>query len=157
MKIGNNKRCPRCDFKMDKSLGVCPGCRLNFSKFNEATNEEGKHALKMGEKDRVIFRLGYPTDVKKWVMVLLCVFLGFTGAHYYYVGRKNMGLFFSLGFVVGILNAGLMLSYSSARVGFWWDIFSILVLAWGVVLLIWIIDIAKIVFNRFKIPVSREN
>ena len=154
MKMFENKRCPRCNYKMPKECGVCPSCRLNYDKFNSATNTQAKQAISQGEMDRVIFRKGVPIDVSKLKLFLLTLFLGFTGAHYYYVGRKKMGLFFSIFFIVGILNAAvqfLVLPHNDML-----EILTLASLIWGLVLMLWIIDIFKVIFNGFKIPVSRD-
>ena len=156
MKFKMYKNCPRCEIKMDANLVVCPNCQLNFNKFNEATNAEAKEALKHGEKENVLMRKGYPTDVNKVAFILLTIFLGFTGAHYYKVGRYKMGIFFSFFFLIGVANAVLSIYKSTVFSGNMGKIFYLLVLIWGVVLLIWVFDIYKVCFNKFKIPVSRR-
>ena len=149
-----NKRCPRCNFKVPSELAVCPKCQLNYQKFNLATNAEAKMAIRAGETDRVLYRKGYPSDVKKITLILLTIFLGFTGAHYYYVGRKGWGIFFSIFFVVGLINAFISVYFKTAPTGDLFQIFYLLVLVWGLVIFFWIIDIFKVCFNTFKIPVS---
>ena len=156
MRIGLYKRCPRCDMKLPRDLAVCPGCQLKFSKFEEATNKEAKVALKQGEEDRVIMRKGFPKDVNKIGFAFLTAFLGFTGAHHYRVGRWKMGLFYSIFFLIGVLNSTLMIMGIKLPVGGAWEIFSMLVIVWGIVLIMWITDFSKVCFNRYKIPVSRE-
>lgn len=149
-----NKRCPRCNFKVPKEVQICPQCQLKYQKFNSATNAEGKAALRAGEKDRVLYRASCPSDVSRVALIILTIFLGFTGAHYYYVGRVKMGLFFSTFFVVGVINAIINIVFKAAPTGELYQIFYLLVLVWGFVIFIWIIDIAKVCFNKFKIPVS---
>lgn len=135
---------------------MCPNCQLNFKKFYEATNMDAKQALREGRKEDVLMRKGYPADVKKWILILITIFGGFFGMHYYYVGRKKMGVFFTLAFLVGCANAVIANMVKTTLSGFGWEIFSVLVLVWGAVLFIWIIDIAKVLLNKFKIPVSRN-
>lgn len=154
MEILKNKRCPRCDKKQPKTSAVCPFCMLNFQKFESATNKEAKQALKQGENDRVLMRKGVPQDVNKFVLFLITLFAGFTGAHYYFVGRNKMGLFFTCFFIVGLVNAGLQFFVLPKNTLF--EILTFLTLVWGAVLLIWIVDIFKVCFNKFKIPVSRD-
>ena len=154
MKMFENKRCPRCDYKMPKETAVCPSCRLNFEKFNSATNAQAKEALSQGETDRVILRKGVPNDVNRLKLIIITIFLGFMGAHYYYVGRKKMGLFFTLFFVVGLINAALQY-FVIPRTDLT-EIIAFASLIWGIVLFLWIIDIFKVALNLFKVPVSRE-
>lgn len=141
---------------MAVELSSCPSCQLNFKKFYDATNSEAKQAMREGRKDEVLMRAGYPTDVKKWALILITIFFGFFGMHYYYVGRNKMGLFFTLAFFVGVANAIIGSMVSKTLSGFGWEIFYVLVLVWGAVIFMWIIDMAKVCFNRFKIPVSRN-
>jgi len=156
MKFNFRKKCPRCETKMAGSLAICPNCQLNFKKFYEATNQEAKQALREGRKDDVLMRKGCPSDVKKWKLILLAILGGWFGLHYYYVGRNKMGLFFTLAFLVGAANAVITTMVTKALTGFMWEIFSVLVLVWGAVIFMWIIDVAKVCLNNFKIPVSRE-
>lgn len=156
MSLFNNKRCPRCNARVPIESSVCSSCRLNFQKFNEATNKEAKKALKFGEKDRVLLRKGCPADVSRVKLTLLAVFLGFLGAHHYYVGRYKMGVFYSIFFVVGLVNAVLTKLIETTLSGNMYEIFTILVLVWGIVIFMWIIDLAKICLNKYKIPVSRN-
>ena len=152
----NNKHCPRCSTKMPKEAMVCPSCRLNYIKFNEATNKEAKVALSQGEKDRVLYRTGCPSDVKKWKLILMCVFLGYMGAHHYYVGRKYWGLFYTCFFMIGVINALVTMFFPQVINTDAFQVFYLLVLIWGIVIVMWLVDIFKICLNRYKIPVSRN-
>lgn len=157
MEIIKNKRCPRCDVKIPNALMRCPSCDLDFSKFEHASNGEAKEMIKNGESDQVLMRKGRPFDVPFLKLFLLTVFLGFTGAHYYYVGRYKMGIFYSIFCFVGVLNAILTSVFHLNMHGGLWEIFTILVLTWGAVILLWLIDIIKVCLNKFKIPVGRRS
>ena len=156
MNLFKNKRCPRCNTKMPVEIVSCPSCQLNFQKFESATNAEAKAAIQAGEKDRVLMRKNRPSDVSFVKLLLLTIFLGFTGAHYYYVGRYKMGAFFSIFFGVGIVNGIINSLLKTAPTGDLYQVFTLLVLVWGAVIALWIIDIAKVCLNKFKIPVSRN-
>lgn len=154
--IFKTKRCPRCNFKVDKDANVCPKCRLNYIKFNTATNTEAHEAMSVGEKDRVLLRKGCPSDIKKWKLLLLTIFLGFCGVHHFYVGRKGWGAFYFTFFIVGMINAILVWTFGNIT-STWYQLFYLLVGVWGVVVALWIFDIAKVATNRYKIPVSLKN
>ena len=156
MKLFRNKRCPRCNERIPVELVVCPCCKLNFQKFESATNAEAKAAINAGEKKRVLMRTGRPSDVKLVPLLLLTIFLGFTGAHYYYVGRYKTGAAFTAFFAVGLLNAILTMLVDINATSTIFQLFTLLVLGWGAVLILWVIDIAKVCMNKFKIPVGRE-
>ena len=156
MNLFKNKHCPRCNTKVPVEIVVCPNCQLNYQKFENATNSEAKQAIKMGEKERVLMRKGRPSDVNFASLLLITILLGFTGAHYYYVGRYKMGAFFTIFFAVGVANALINTLLKVTPTGDLYQIFIMLVLVWGVVAMLWIIDIAKVLLNKFKIPVSRK-
>ncbi len=149
-----NKRCPRCELKVPKEFVICPKCQLNFDKFSMATNSEAKEALAEGDNARVLMRKGCPADMKKWKLLLMTIFLGFTGAHLYYVGRRGRGIFYTVFFIVGIINGILTAIPGIKPTGDLYQVFYMLVLIWGLVVLMWIWDIFNVIFNKFKIPVS---
>lgn len=148
-----NKRCPRCNTKSAYTTVVCPSCQLNFQKFESATNADAKKMLKAGEKEHVLMKKGFTCDVKKHKVLLLAIFLGFVGAHHYYVGRTKIGLFYSLSLISYLLFYALFKFVSSSI--FMYDLYMLSMFVWGFVLFMWIIDIAKICVNHYKIPVSR--
>ncbi len=151
-----NKHCPRCNLKLSQETVVCPSCQLNFQKFNSATNLEGKKALRQGEKERVLYRKGCPTDVNKFALLALAIFLGYTGAHLYRVGRTGKGILYSVFCIVGVIYTVITSTLNFLPSGDLWQIFMVAVLVWAVVTVMWIIDVFNIMFNKFKIPVSRE-
>lgn len=155
MKMRLNKKCPRCETKVPVDILTCPNCQLKFDKFESATNKEAKQAIANGQKDQVLMRKGCPADVKRWKLLLMAIFLGFAGGHHYYVGRYKTGLAYSIFFVIGLTNAIVNVILKIQPTGDLWQVFSFLVLAWGAVIALWIIDVSKIVMNTFKVPVSR--
>ena len=156
MEFRKKKRCPRCNYKMDRNQIVCPNCELNFNKFNQATNRGAKQAYHRGDGEQVLLRTGCPSDVKKWVLLLLTIFFGFCGVHQFYVGRKRLGLTFLFFFGVGVINA-FALAFSRSIVSTEvYQVFSILVFIWGIFLAWWLLDIIRVITNQFKIPVSPE-
>lgn len=156
MNLFRNKKCPRCAMKVPVETLICPDCRLNYQKFNEATNKEAKQALKEGEKDNVLMRKGCPSDVNKIKLLLMVIFLGFAGGHHYYVGRYKMGIVYSCFFLIGLTNAILNTMVEGIASSMIYQIFTLFVLGWGIVLFMWIFDVVNIIFNKFKIPVSRR-
>ncbi len=152
--IGKNKRCPRCNFKVEKEANVCPKCRLNYVKLNSATNEEARKALATGDKERVVYRKGCPSDIKKWKLLLITIFLGFFGAHHFYTGRKNWGIFYLAFCCVGVINVIISTFFRKVLFTEWYQVFYLLVAVWGVVVVMWIVDIFKVTINKYKIPVS---
>lgn len=145
------KRCPRCGFKTYNSFKVCGKCDLNFEKFELATNFEGKDALRKGEKERVVYTKSLPRDVSKWELFFLALFLGWTGAHLWKVGRLNRAICHSMGIVLFAIYA--IISMFEVN-NFLWNVGNICGAFWAVTFALSIIDIIEIGFNKFKVPVS---
>ena len=155
MKIGKlTKRCPRCNTKVPVAILTCPDCQLKYDKFEQATNKEAKQAIKQGNKDQVLMRTNRPSDVKFWKLFFMSLLFGFVGGHHYYVGRYKTGFFYTIFCIIGVTNAVLVTTMGAVFSGDLWEVFTFLVLIWGAVLALWIIDLAKICLNKFKIPVS---
>jgi len=154
MKIKREKRfkkCPRCGFKTYSSFKVCGRCDLNFDKFKNATNAEGKDALRKGEKERVIYTRELPYDINKWELFFLSLTLGWTGAHLWKVGKLTRAICHSIGL---ILLAVYTIIYFYNTNNILWNIGNISGAFWLVTFSLSVIDIFEILLNRFKVPVS---
>lgn len=145
------KRCPRCNTKMPSMVALCPGCQLNFQKLENATNEEAKDAYSKGEKERVLLVKKLPRDISKAKLLLFTIFLGLFGGHYYYIGRKGMGTLYLIFLFIG---AGYTYTQQHLPFNFFVEVWFILTMVWAVIICLWMIDIVKVIFNRFKVPVS---
>jgi len=147
------KRCPRCNFKTPSSMATCGNCGLNFNKFNNATNKEAKSAFRMGEKERVLYTKQVPSDVKKWKVLLMSIFGGWFGLHYFNLGRLWRGLLQIVGFVLAFVYTHFAVS-QNIRTGYLGALILVCGFIWAASVIIWISDIFAIIFNRFKYPVS---
>ena len=63
-------------------------------------------------------------------------------------------IFYTVFFLIGLANAMLNFIPGVSPRGDLWEVFTFLVLIWGIVILLWLVDILKVAINRFKIPVS---
>lgn len=147
------KRCPRCNKLVANNLARCGNCQLNFNKFYSATNTEAKSAFRMGEKERVLYSKTPPCDIDKIKILLMAIFGGWFGLHYFAVGRIKKGIFQAIGLICGIIyctynfRVGLprnYLTYFIICLGF----------VWVANVITWIADCLAVIFNRFKYPVS---
>ena len=146
------KKCPRCGNECLISQAKCDDCGLLFARLDEATNKAGKVRLARHQKEQVIYVKKCPQDVKKWKLILMTIFLGLFGGHYFYVGRWKIGLgwlcyFFAVLFMGVIFNSYFLTVWSG-------QFFSIFGPITGVYTIIWLNDIRRVCFNSFKIPVS---
>ncbi len=145
----NTKKCPRCGEKNAKIATRCTYCGLIFERLKWATNSAAKKMLSLKKKDKVVYVTDMPSDLKRYKLLLFCIFLGLFGAHCFYVGRYKKGitmLVFGLVFIVGAILAinGVMPVSISTFV-------YIIIGAHG---LMWLFDIFNICVKKFKVPVS---
>lgn len=154
MKVKKEKRfkkCPRCGFKTYNSFVVCGKCELNFDKFKTATNIEAKEALRKGEKERVVYTTQFPSDVNKWELFFLSLFLGWTGVHLWKVGRLSRAICHSIGLALFAVYAIISLYDVNNLL---WNVGNIFGAFGAVTYILSVVDIFEIAFNRFKVPVS---
>lgn len=93
------KICPRCGNKCLIGQERCEECDLVFSRMQYASNKEAKKKIRHFDTDFVIYTNQYPSDVQWWKILLLSIFTGLVGGHYYYVGKYWKGGLMSAGFI----------------------------------------------------------
>ena len=153
MKTRNFKRkktCPRCDLKMPESTEECPDCGFIFSRLKLATNKDAKTKMRHGERDFIVKTNMLPSDIKYTKLLLLTIFIGIFGGHYFYVGRYFRGSILLVNFLmvvlVAIFNAELF-ALNENLVG------ALCTIA-GFIMLLWLWDIFMVAFKKFKVPVA---
>lgn len=149
------KRCPRCDRKQPITQPKCPGCDLIFARLSKATNKAAKKAIRRGEKNKVICDSVLPRDVSKWKLFWLCMpIIGLFGVHRFYVGKYKSATFYLIAAILVLVAAAFPLE--------WWGDFWLasLIVAMitpvGFTLTFWVVDIFRILFNNFRVPISIE-
>ena len=143
------KKCPRCGEKNLASQKKCAYCGLVFERLNYCSNKSARKEVIKFRKRNYIMTKEWPADASKKVALLLCGFLGFCGAHNFYLGRFYKGLTVLFGLVSAIVL--LFIPYKSLAYNIIWYI-SLIPAA--CVLIFWILDFVKIFLERYKIPVS---
>ena len=146
-----SKVCPRCNIKVPQEVDTCPDCGLIFSRLEVATNKEAKAKKKRGDREFIVNTSRLPSDVSFVKLLLLCIFLGPVGAHAFYVGRYLRGSVlltnFCLILLTVIFNSQLMQIDGGKLVATVSTIF-------GIILLVWFVDIFFIATKKFKVPVA---
>ena len=141
--------CPNCGNKIPKEATHCAYCKLSVEKITSASNYEAKRAIRNKERDRVVLTAYVPYDVNRTKLLLLCIFLGWSGAHCYYVGRMGRGFTMLACLIIGIFCVAIpqtwvLHAYLSGVVAG----------AFGFACVFtWWFDILNICLRRFKIPV----
>lgn len=101
------KYCQHCGQVIDESCVVCPKCGKQVGQLkqeqpqiiiNNSNNNTNANINQIG---------GYGRPKNKWAALLLCVFLGFFGAHKFYEGKVAMGVLYL--FTFGIFGIGWLI------------------------------------------------
>ena len=145
----DTKKCPRCSEKMPKNALKCSYCGLIFERLKWATNKAGKKMLKKKEKDKVVMVTDFPSDISRYKLLLIAIFLGIFGGHCYYVGRIKRGIYMTISGIVFVV--GLVLSINSMIPE---SINSLVQILVGILGFMWIFDVFNICIKKFKVPVS---
>lgn len=146
--------CPHCYSKMDRASGVCTKCGFRESSLNGATNTLAKNAKKLFREDEVVKVKKLPQDIDRKKLILLTIFLGFVGAHLYYVGRYTKAIIYSFMFALSLFLFIFCMEVTLYTHG---AFVSLLVkmcfIASGIYIIDLLMDISRVCFNRFKVPV----
>ena len=97
-------RCPHCGRDLSDAAAFCPGCGHPF--------------------DTVIITAvdPYASPKSRLVALLLCFFLGMTGAHRFYVGRPLSACLMLLLFLASLLLALVFVGYIGLILGYIWAV-----------------------------------
>ena len=99
----NMKFCKHCGAKIPSAAVICThcGCQVEEIQKNEQPNIVINNANTNTNVNAAMF--GIKTR-NKWVAFLLCLFLGYLGAHKFYEGNIGMGILYL--FTVGLFGIG---------------------------------------------------
>lgn len=151
-KIKQYKKCPRCNNKCLLEQSKCEECGLVFSRLEFASNKAAQRKIRKFDKDFVIYTNQYPSDVSWFKLLMLTLFTGLVGGHYYYVGRYFKGILMSIMFVYTILctifNAQIIAISSDAVTYFYLPV--------GIYTFAWIVSLVYVCCKKFKVPVIVE-
>ena len=144
------KVCPRCGNKCLLAQEKCDDCGLLFSRMQYASNKAAKKKIAHFDSDFVIYTKDYPSDLKWWKVLLMTIFTGLFGGHYYYVGKFWKGGLMTAGFIYlifcTIFNAQMVNALQTY--GAYLPI-SFLAFAW-------IYSLSSVLLKKFKVPVIVE-
>lgn len=105
------KFCKHCGKQIAEAAVICPHCGCQVEEMKKAeqpsivinnanTNSNVNTNVNGGRGGR---------ERNKWVALLLCLFLGFLGAHKFYEGKGGMGLLYI--FTFGLFGIGLIVDF----------------------------------------------
>lgn len=110
--IQETKFCKECGQKIAKKAVICPhcGCQVEEMTKNEATPQIVINNSNQNSNQNA--NVGFVPGTRlrnKWVSLLLCVFLGYFGAHKFYEGKTLSGLLYMCTF--GLFFIGIVLDF----------------------------------------------
>lgn len=149
-------RCPNCYGKVDKTANICAKCGFNVNKLKNASNKKAKEMIRQGDADLCVNSKILPNDVSKKKLLLFSAFLGWFGAHYFYVGKMLKGfLTFLFGFF-GLLFCVIDVTIVG-KFPYWLQVVEF-IFGFGFVFVIinTIFDFINILRNKFSVPVYVE-
>lgn len=158
-------RCPNCGARMNKNASVCFKCGTKMSQIQHASHQAVKKARAEFEPEKVVYTKYFPSDLNYVKTLLMCIFLGLWGGHYFYVKRPIPGIIFAvcwttflLFYLICGLNFGFVNGYPDFEGHKNIELFSVFVAMMGaLVVAYWVMDIIRIAMKRFKVPVVLED
>ena len=156
-------RCPCCGARMNKNASICFKCGTKMSQIQNASHQAVKKARAEYEPEKVVYTTHFPSDLSYTKTLLMCIFLGLWGGHYYYVRRPIPGIIFTVcwtAYLLFYLICGLVCGFLNGYPDFEaynLEVMSVFMAMMGALIFVcWVWDIIRIATKRFKVPVVLE-
>lgn len=159
-------RCPKCGANIKKYQDRCPKCLTKIKQIENASFNQVKTAKAEFQPEKVVYSTVFPKDLSWKNTLLLCIFLGWMGAHYYYVKRYFKAICLSVmmfTFLLFNLPMVYLLEYGSAWIftdfAIWVSTSNAYIISsviGALAVIMWLCDILLLCFKRFKVPVVLE-
>ena len=111
---GSPRTCPRCGAPVPGGVNFCPHCGAPLSGYGYASAAP---------------RTPYISPCNRLVALLLCIFVGYLGAHRFYVGKIGTGILWLL--TGGCLGIGVLVDLIMICTGSFTDQYGRYVLDWN--------------------------
>lgn len=158
-------RCPKCGARIPHESHICFKCGTRLTQIREASFLAVKEAKRTYQPEKIVYSTIFPKDLSYKNTLLMCLFLGLFGGHYFYTQRYPHAISYlicSAYFFACIIVPGAM-------VGFQVDftiviqsvyntptldaIFVMSCVCGAIIFVLWIKDIFALIFKKFKVPV----
>ncbi len=110
------KFCKHCGAKIPEDAVICMSCGRQVEELKKAQPEtpnivinNSNSSVNTNTNTNVNGMLPYGRMKNKWVSLLLCLFLGYVGAHKFYEGKIIMGIIYI--FTVGLFGIGAIVDF----------------------------------------------
>lgn len=113
--VEKTKFCKHCGSKIPEDAVICTVCGRQVEEIKSSTavpsiviNNENSNVNTNVNKNTVgVYGQGRAKN--KWVAILLCVFLGYFGAHKFYEGKRGRGMLYL--FTFGLFFIGVIIDF----------------------------------------------
>lgn len=144
-------KCPVCGAKLFQNQ-LCPFCKITDKQIIGASNKKVKEYRKTGNTDLICYSTVVPSDVSRLKLILLTIFLGWTGANHFYVLKPVRGSFSALSCILSFIIFIIQLA-TGIKTGILNILYNIFFYCMAINVILWVFDIFNVIFKGFKIPV----
>ena len=108
--FAKKKYCNHCGAQIDEDCIICPKCGKQVGEIKNQSQPQNiiinNSASSSSSASATAVNNGIPyrKACNKWVSFLLCLFIGYLGAHKFYEGRTGMGVLYL--FTMGLFGIG---------------------------------------------------
>ncbi len=101
--------CEKCGNKVHKDSVICPKCGAQIKDLKTKDDDESPQVV-INNTNMVSNTVGISQKkCDKWVALLLCVFLGYFGAHKFYENKSGLGILYL--FTFGLCGIGVIVDF----------------------------------------------
>lgn len=156
-------RCPNCGAKIRKGNDRCLKCGTKLEQIEGASHKKVSTARKEYQPELVVYTTVFPVDLSYKHTLIYSIFFGWFGGHLYFVKRYFKAIMMSVmsviflicGFPIGVFlktgDAGIfnpLVSFLMTG-----DIYIIPCVLGAIGVIMWVVDIIKIITRTFPVPV----
>ena len=107
------KFCKECGQKVAKKAVICPHCGCQIEETQSAASVAPQIVINNSNQNQnQNVNGGFPFGARirnKWVALILCIFMGFLGAHKFYEGKAGVGIIYLCTF--GLCGIGVVIDF----------------------------------------------
>lgn len=105
------KFCKYCGSKIPEDAVMCTHCGRQVEQLKSEQPQVVVNNTNTNVNSNVNTGMGRGNERNKWVALILCVCLGFLGAHKFYEGKSGMGIVYL--FTMGLFGIGIFADFIS--------------------------------------------
>lgn len=109
--MNDTKYCEYCGNQISVDAVVCTSCGKQLEVLKTDQSNQNPQIIINNTNSNVMNNVHCGKECNKWVALLLCIFLGFFGAHKFYEGKIGMGILylftcglFGIGWIIDIIS-----------------------------------------------------